>query len=220
MNSGQQKNAKASQDMLVIDEIRDGVVILKNGGLRAILMTSSINLGLKSVDEQRAILAQYQSLLNTLDFSVQFSVQSRRLNISPYLESLEQRRKEETNELLKIQTTEYIQFMKALVDTENIVTKTFYAVIPYDPGLVSAKGGFINSLFPGATAKKQPLAQERFEEYRAQLLQRVDVVVQGLAHVGLKSTLLGTEEVTELFHGLYNPDEAESRALAENIKQN
>ena len=92
-----------TQEFLDIQEIKDGVVILKNGGLRAVLMVSSINFDLKSTDEQDAIISYYQSFLNSLDFPVQIIISSRRINLKHYLEDLDQKSKEQTNELLHLQ---------------------------------------------------------------------------------------------------------------------
>ena len=116
--------ALSSQKFLAIDSIRDGVVILKNGGYRSVLMVSSVNFDLKSSDEQDAILYQYQNALNSLDFSVQFIVHSRKLNIEPYLALLKEREKQEQTELVKIQISEYADFIKSLVELSNIVSKT------------------------------------------------------------------------------------------------
>lgn len=204
--------ARASQEFLPIKTVQDGIVILKDGGLRSILMTSSINFELKSSQEQDAVILQFQNFLNSLDFSVQFFMSSRRLNIEPYLDTLRERQKIETGELLKIQTAEYIEFVKNFVETSNIVTKTFYVVVPYSPPIIELKIGTLEKLF-GAFGKTTGVEtnnkQEEFEEQRTQLYQRVDVVTQGLMRTGVRTVPLNTEELIELFYGLYNPGEAE-----------
>src|SRR5882724_10911691 len=148
-------NAKAAQDFVPIKEIRNGVIILKDGGLRAVLIASSINLSLKSNDEQTAIINQFQSFLNGLDFSTQIVVQSRRLDIRPYLLTLETREKEQTEKLLKIQTREYIDFIKSFTDQVNIMTKTFFVVVPYSPTIIKSSEGIVDSLIGGTSQKKQ-----------------------------------------------------------------
>src|SRR3990167_1194180 len=100
-------NAKATQEFVPIKEVRDGVIVLKDGSLRAIVLANSINLSLKSSDEQKATIMQFQSFLNTLDFPIQISVQSRKLDIRPYLLLLENRMKVQSEPLLKLQTKEY-----------------------------------------------------------------------------------------------------------------
>ena len=116
-------NAKSSQDFVPIKEVRNGIIVLKDGGLRAVLLASSLNLSLKSSDEQIAIINEFQNFLNSLDFSVQICVQSRRLDIRPYLLTLENRMRDQVEPLLKIQTKEYIDFIRTFTDEVNIMTK-------------------------------------------------------------------------------------------------
>jgi len=199
-----------AQNLIPIKEIRDDVLVLKDGSLRVILMASSINFALKSQDEQNAIIAQYQFFLNTLDFSVQFFIQSSSLDINPYLNSLSEQEKSQTNELLRIQTREYADFIKNFVETAHIMEKTFYIVVPYTP---SAKGGRegVAGIFEGVFGKKdskKQLSEENFLEYKNQLWQRVDVISTGLSRTGVRATPLKTEEIIELFYGLYNPGES------------
>src|SRR3990167_8074078 len=123
--------AKATQEFVPIKEIRDGIVVLKNGDLRAIVLANSVNLSLKSNDEQTATILQFQNFLNTLDFPIQISVQSRKLDIRPYLLTLEERMKVQNEQLLKIQTREYINFIKSFTDSVSIMTKSFFIVVPY-----------------------------------------------------------------------------------------
>ena len=125
--------SQPSQDILQIDEVRDGVLILKDRSMRAVVMASSLNFALKSADEQTAIIMQFQNFLNSLDFSLQFFVTSRKLNIEPYLETLAEAEKKQTIDLLKIQTAEYIEFVRTFVRAANIVTKSFYVVVPFTP---------------------------------------------------------------------------------------
>lgn len=212
--------ARASQDFVQIKEIRDGIVILKDGGLRAILMASSINFALKSADNQQAIINQFQSFLNALDFSVQIVIESRRFDIRPYLAVLEEKMAKQKSELLKIQTREYIGFVKKFTENTNIMNKLFFIVVPYSPAImeISSKqeGGLLAKL--GFSSKKHASAaakEESFDEHRAQLDQRISVVEQGLIRTGIRMAQLGTEEVVELFYHLFNPGETE-KALPTN----
>jgi len=208
--------SKAAQDFVPIKEIRDNVVILKDGTIRMLLMASSINLALKSNDEQMAILMQFQSFLNSLEFSTQIFIQSRRLDIRPYLLLLEERFHEEMNELLKIQIREYIGFVKTITQSTNIMNKMFIIVVPYAPpksvtSETSSSGG-IASFFgqkKGGRAAPSAGAVEAFEEAKSQLEQRAGVISQGLARTGVRVVPLGTEELTELYYRLFNPGEAE-----------
>lgn len=199
--------AKTTQEFVPIQEIRDGIVILKDGSMRAIILASSLNFALKSGDEQNAIILQFQNFLNSLDFSIQIFVQSKRLDIRPYIALLEERYKEQVTELMKIQTREYIEFIRTFVDNSNIMTKGFFLVIPYFPPAITASKNPINSVL----GKKQDktLENEKFEEYRSQLEQRVGVVEQGLVRCGVRVAELGTEEVVELYYKIFNPGETE-----------
>jgi type IV secretory pathway VirB4 component len=132
------QQAKTTQEFVPIQEIRDGVVILKDGSMRAIILASSLNFALKSGDEQNAIISQFQNFLNSLDFSVQIFIQSKKLDIRPYIALLEERYKEQLTELMKIQTREYIEFIRTFVENSNIMTKGFFIVILYLPLLMTA----------------------------------------------------------------------------------
>lgn len=202
--------AAAIQKHLPIQDIRDGVVILKNGALRAILMTSSMNFALRSTQEQDAVTFQYQSFLNSLDFSVQIMIASRKFNISSYLRILEGKEGAQENELLKIQTKEYIEFVKGLTEITNIMTESFYLVIPFNPSPIG-KLGFWEKL--GLKKKSAPSQDESFEQYKSQLWQRVEFVISGLSGVGIKAVPLNTEELIELFYKLYNPSAKEELEL-------
>ena len=201
------KNAKGTQDFVPVREVRDGVIILKNGDIRAIVLASSINLSLKSYDEQQAVLLQFQDFLNSLDFSSQIVISSRRLDIRPYLLLLEKRYEEQTEPLLKIQTREYIEFIRQFTDEVSIMTKSFYISVPYSPSGLNTKsgGGFFASLF-GKKNKKQDMLE--FEEHRSQLDQRVALIQQGLARFGVRSAMLNTEQVIEVLYKFFNPGDS------------
>lgn len=218
-------SSKPSQDFIPFTEIRDGIVVLKDGSLRAVLMASSLNISLKSQEEQAAILALFQSFLNTLEFSVQFSIQSRRLDIRPYLATLEELEKDQVNELMKIQTHEYIQFIKNFTETTNIMSKTFFIVVPYTStiltGIEKKGGGILSSLFSSAKRGGRGDMKawlEEFEESKTQLEQRMDVIEQGLSRIDIRTVPLGTEEVIELFYKIFNPGELEKPVQLDQIK--
>lgn len=201
---------KSTQDFVPIKEIRDGVVVLRDGGLRLVLIASSINFALKSADEKTAILLQYQNFLNSLDFHIQIFIQSRRLDITPYINTLEVRLKEQTNELLKVQTKEYIGFIKSFTENNNVMTKTFFISIPYEPAAYQNKESVFSRIIPTSIlGQKNTTVSEtdNFQENRAQLEQRVDVVKQGLNRIGVRTEQLGTEELVELYFKLFNPGE-------------
>ena len=207
--------ASATQEFVPIKEVRDGIVILKDGTLRAVVIASSINFSLKSEDERQAILYQFQDFLNSLDFSVQIFLQSRRLDIRPYLALLEQQRKKQVNDLMKIQVEEYIGFIKDFTERTSIMTKHFFIVIPYAPAVLQSRKGSNLPDFGkilkgrGASEARVKAKEEQFEEYRTQLEQRIAVVEEGLVRCGVRVIELGTEEVIELLYKIFNPGEVE-----------
>lgn len=203
-------SSKATQEFVPIKEVRDGIVILKDGTMRGIVLASSLNFSLKSDDERNAIIMQFQDFLNSLDFYVQISVQSRRLDIRPYLALLEERYKEQMNDLMRIQTREYIDFIKKFTETTNIMTKNFFIVVPYDPALINISGGVGLGMLQKKSAKEREQSNRAsFEENRTQLEQRVSVIEQGLSRCGIRVVRLGTEEVIELFYKIFNPGDTE-----------
>lgn len=203
------KSGPKTQDFIPIKEIRDGIVVLKDGSIRAILMASAINIALKSAEEQQAIVLQFQSFLNSLDFPVQISVQSRRYDIKPYLLTLEKRIEQQEEELLRLQTREYIEFIRWFTDSVNIMSKKFYIIVPY-AGTVSAqkKTGpidtIINTLVP---TKNFGSNAEQFEEQRSQIEQRIAIVKAGISRLGVRASQLNTEQAIEVFYNMFNPGE-------------
>lgn len=196
-----------AQQFVPVQEVRDGIVVLKDGTLCTVVLVSSINLSLKSYDEQKATLAQFQNFLNTIDFPIQIVVQSRRYDIRPYILTLENRLKEQTEQLLQVQTREYIQFIQTFTEQVNIMRKSFFVVIPYIPPVLAQTSG-LGKFF--SFLKKTPVSTDvvsDFEEERTQLEQRVSVVEQGLSGVGLRLIQLGTQEVIEVLYKTFNPGE-------------
>ncbi|OGG92888.1 hypothetical protein A2609_03495 [Candidatus Kaiserbacteria bacterium RIFOXYD1_FULL_47_14] len=198
----------ATQQFVPVKEIRNGVVVLKDGGYRGILICSSINFGLKSTDEQHAIILGFQNFLNTLDFSIQIVVNSRKMDLRPYLALLEEKAPDQKIELMRIQLREYIEFVRSFADQANIMTKSFYIVVPYSSNVSAANA--ISFLRRESTAVKSASADTSFEEDRLQLEQRLSLVVGGLANTGVRAIPLGTEELIELFYRSFNPGELEN----------
>ncbi len=213
----QQKKAKRppTQGYLPIAEIKDGVVILKDGTIRAVMIVSSLNFALKSDDEQNAIISSYVGFLNSLDFPVQIVVQSRRLQIKPYLEELQEIERNQQNELLRIQIADYRAFVSELVDIGQIMTKRYYVVIPYDP-LSNTKKSFFSRfkevMKPMISIR---LKDERFDKRKEDLDLRVRQVEGGLSSIGLSAIRLDTQALIELYYSTYNPDIAYAETLGE-----
>ncbi|OGZ36565.1 MAG: hypothetical protein A3I88_01885 [Candidatus Portnoybacteria bacterium RIFCSPLOWO2_12_FULL_39_9] len=204
----QKLSAASIQKHLEIKEIKDDALVLKSGGLRAILMCSSVNFALKSTEEQDALIYKYQEFLNGLDFPVQIMVASRKFNIDPYIQMLQFKEKEQENELLRVQTAEYIDFIKGLTEMANIMTESFYLVVPFNPSPI--KIGFFDKLF---SREKSEAKEQAFQELKTQLWQRVEFAISGLKGMGIRAIPLNTEEMIELFYKLYNPSAKEDLEL-------
>jgi hypothetical protein len=195
----------STQKYVDVDDIRDGVIVLKSGALRSVLLVSSVNFDLKSSQEQDAIITQYQNFLNSLDFPVQIVISSRRFNIDPYIALLDEQEKQQPNELLRFQISEYKNFVRNLTDVSNIMSKFFYVVVPFAPS-EDQKSGFLDKMLGIFQPKKAvSISQVSFDTYRSQLLQRVDHVTAALSSTGVRVTQLGTKEVIELLYNAYNP---------------
>jgi hypothetical protein len=195
-----------TQQFLEIERIREGVVILKNRALRGVIMVSSLNFALKSEEEQNATIYQFQSFLNSLDFSIEIVVQSRRLNITGYLDKLKELEKTQKIELLKVQTADYRKFVGDLIGGGAVMSKNFFIVVPFTfieiPGLKAAKRS-------SAKQTMTTFSEERFQRAKSQLWQRMEFVALGLRRCGLQCFPLNTSELIELFWSLYHPEEAE-----------
>jgi len=209
------KIAHTAQKFLDIAEIKEDTVVLNDGTLRAVLLVSSINFSLKSEDEQNAIISSYISFLNFLEFPLQIVIQSRKLDIDSYLLRLKKIEKEQTNELLRMQTTEYRQYISELVEIGDIMTKRFYVVVPYDPLSDKQKSWIKRFLGIFSADKVVKLNQDAFNKRRHDLFQRVDHIITGLASMSLKTVVLDTQSLIELYYNTYNPDVYNQEKLVE-----
>ncbi len=212
------KESQPTQKFIDVESAREGALVLKNGSLRKIIMVSGVNFDLKSEEEQGLITYAYQNFLNSLDFSVQIFVHSRRLNIEGYIKKLEQREAEEQNELLKSQISGYREFVSSFVSQNPIMAKTFFVIVPFDaaqiPGGGSGGIGKIFSVFGKKTSSAASADKEKdFQHNLTQLNQRVDRVVSGLSAIGLQAATLDNETIIELFYNLYNPESVEKKTL-------
>lgn len=209
------KQAVSAQKFLDIAEIRDDFVILRDGTLRSVLLASSVNFSLKSDDEQNAIISGYVSFLNSFDFPIQIVIQSRNLNIDPYIAKIHNLEKEQTNELLKLQTADYREFIAELVSLGQITSKRFYVVVPYNPASDKQKGfysRFRDLFFP---APAITLKGAKFLERKKEILRRVDLISAGLNSMGVNSVMLNTQNLIELYYNTYNPVTMENQKMTD-----
>lgn len=208
------KNPKigSTQEHLAFSEVHDGVVITKNGELRVILMATSVNFSLKSEQEQNAIVFAYQNFLNSLTFPIQILMQSKKLDLGKYITKLKGVVNTQTNELLRAQTLDYIDFISRLIQIANIMDKKFYIVIPFTPPpKIQPTGGF----FGGGKKQSIEMNMADFNNYKQELKQRVEVIINGLGSIGIRSAALNTQQTIELLYGIYNPEEAGKQKLIE-----
>ena len=209
-----------TQQFVDIKEVRNGVVYLKQGGMRKILIVSGVNFDLKSEAEQTAILSMFQNFINTIDFPVQFFIHSRKVNIETYLERMRERLEKEENELLKIQIAEYIEFIRSFVEQNAIINKTFFAIVPYDGATTTAAGGMDNILSMFNKPQSADVQKQQSEHAAIEQLDlRVTEISNGIEQIGLRVTPLSDEEIIELFYNLYNPQLQEKKGLEITKKQ-
>jgi len=205
----------STQQYIDIAEIKEDTVIMRDGTLRAVLLISSINFALKSEDEQNAIISAYVSFLNNIDFPLQIVIQSRELNIEEYLKRLKQKEKEQTNELLKLQTAEYTQYIKELVSMSKIMNKRFLITVNYDPLSDKQKGFFsrFTDVFKPSTLIK--MKEKKFLRRKIELTRRINNVMSGLNSIGLNSVQLDTQGLIELYYNIYNPVTSDNQKLVD-----
>lgn len=203
--------APSTQNYIDIEEIHNGVVILKNGGMRMVLMVSAINFALKSEAEQNAIIYSFQNFLNSLSFPIQIVMQSRRLDLSSYLARLKGKNKQENNALLRLQTADYIGFVEQLLTVANIMEKKFYLVIPYQPVVIKHENILQKILNLFKPNKKTEIVD--FEMHRKELAHRTEVAAAGLGSLGLRAVQLNTLELAELYYSSYNPELANKQKI-------
>lgn len=193
-----------SQEFIPIKQIREGIMVMSDQSLKGVLLVSSINFALKSEEEQGAIIFNFQNFLNSLDFSCQILVNSRKVNITGYIDKIKALEANQKNELLKIQTADYRKFIEELVAGGSIMNKSFYVIVPYFPFLELA-----SITTEKKKAQTQQLTEESFQKGKYQLLQRMEYISLGLRRCGLKSNAMGSEEILELLWALHHPKQAE-----------
>ncbi len=210
-----------TQDLIPIKTIRNGIVYLKDGSLRKVILVDGTNFDLKSEEEQELIINGYRDLLNALDFSLQIHVHSRKLNVEAYLENLASHLDNEDNPLVRTQIEEYVKFVDSFVEESAIVAKSFFVVVPYNPtGLPSAEDAvsFVDKLFrknkkgPSPQLNEELVGEEQTHSaYIEQLHQRVEQILSSLHKIGLRAIPLEDPELLELFFNTYNPTTVETR---------
>ncbi len=210
----------STQSTLLISELRDNVVIMKDGSFRAVVACKSINFDLMSDVERESIEFSYQNFLNSLDFTTQILIRSQRVDIGPYLQRLTEIRRNNDNMLLGVLMDDYINFVNILSQEANIMDKAFFIVIPYytsnefEKSLQQSKNffkAFSKSRLPEITRIDRPT----YEKALSEIANRVDVVTSGLFQIGVNSVRLNTKELAELYYNFNNPDTAVREPLVD-----
>lgn len=214
-NANASKTGKSTQNSLLISEIKDGVVVMKDGSLRGVIMAAAINFDLMSSQEQNAVEYAYQGFLNSLHFPIQILIKSQKVDLDPYLEKLQARRSEQSNELLALLMDDYIANVRALVDEVNIMDKQFYVVVPFFPNPDITNKATLVSGLKGAFASTPEItvSEEEFKASKTELAQRMNLVAGGLTHMGIRAVALNTQELIDLYYVSYNPDVAAQQKL-------
>jgi hypothetical protein len=212
------KPGPATQRYLDISEIKEDVMVMKDGTMRSVLIVASINFALKSEDEQNAIISAYVQFLNALEFPLQVVIQSRRLNIDNYIERLKESEKTQTNELLRMQIKDYRNFVQELVTLGQIMQKQFFVVIPYNPLSDKSKGFFSRLSEAFSPSLSVRLAEDRFRQRKNDLQTRVEHIISNLGSMGLKAVQLDTQSLIELFYRVYNPETYDNQKMQDVTK--
>lgn len=206
MRNKKKDSVKTTQSFLRIAEIRNDTAIVDDGTLRAILTVSSTNFDLKSQEEQDSIIFNYQRFLNSLDFSIQILMQSRKMEIGSYMEKLTRIAEKQTNELLRVQTTEYIEFINRLIENASIMNKNFYIIVPLGQSILPTPAGMISRVFGSGKTREITQRIENFDKYKQDLDNRVNAVVSNLSGLGIRAIRLTTEQIIQLYYNSYNFD--------------
>jgi type IV secretory pathway VirB4 component len=206
---------KSTQNSLLISEIKDGVVIMRDGSLRGVILGSAINFDLMSAQEQDSVEFSYQGFLNSLHFPIQIVIKSQKIDLDPYIEKLKTKRNEQSNELLGLLMDDYIANITALVEEVNIMDKQFYIVVPYIPPLTAAKGSNLITKLQAAfeSTPQIVVGEDDFKKYKTELAQRMQLVSSGLTQIGIRAIALNTQELIDLYYSAYNPDVAVNEKL-------
>ena len=210
----------STQSTLLISELRDNVVIMKDGSFRAVVACKSINFDLMSDVEREGIEYSYQNFLNSLKFTTQILVRSQRVDIGPYIERLSEIRRNNDNMLLGVLMDDYINFIDILSQEANIMDKSFFIVIPYYSSADTEKAlqqtkNFFKSFSKSKAPEVTRIDRATYDKALSELTNRVDTIISGLFQIGINSVRLNTRELAELYYNFNNPDTAVREPLVD-----
>ena len=215
-----QNNPNSSQASLLISELRDSMVIMKDGSFRAVVACKSINFDLMSEEEREAVEFSYQNFLNSLNFTVQILVRSQRVDIAPYIDRLMELRRQNDNMLLGVLMDDYINFIDILSQEANIMDKSFFNVIPYYTSKDAEKAlEQSKNFFKTFTKSKAPavtrIDRATYDKAVTEINNRAEAVISGLYQIGIQSVRLNTKELGQLYYNFNNPDTAVREPLGD-----
>lgn len=216
---GSGKKANTTQKSLLVSEIRDGIVIMRDGSLRSVVMCQSVNFDLMSPQEREGVEQAYQQFLNSLEYAVQIYIRSQRINLDSYLEKLQNARQNQDNILLGLLMEDYIEYIKYLVEAANIMDKQFYVIVPYYPsglpeGITSGAKKF-TELFKTKKKDVVTVNENEFNKHKQELTRRARTVANGLNRIGTQAVPLNTQELIELYYNVYNPVTSKQEKLTD-----
>lgn len=208
----------STQDHLEIEDIQEGIVILKNGSSCLIIGTTAINFGLLSEKEQEATIFAYAALLNSLTFPIQIFIRSTKKDVTSYLALLAEREAKEKRQLIKEQITKYKEFIQKTVQKNNVLDKKFFLIIPMNAlELGLSKGNIQRNLPPilaaslfGKKKKQVPALDKEYiiQQAKINLYPKRDHLLRQLSRLGLQAHQLNNHELIRLFYDIYNPESA------------
>ena len=213
-------NPLSTQATLLFSELRDSLVIMKDGSFRAVVACQSINFDLMSETEREGVEYSYQNFLNSLNFTVQILIRSQKVDIGPYIERLSAMRRNNDNMLLGVLMDDYLQFIEVLAEEANIMDKSFFVVIPYYGSAdieraVDQTKNFFKAMSKNKGATVTRINRDVYNKAIDELNNRVETVISGLYQIGIQSVRLNTKELSELFYNFNNPDTAVREPLVD-----
>lgn len=214
------QNPNSTQGSLQFSELRDSMVIMKDGSFRAVIACKSINFDLMANNEREGVEMSYQDFLNSINFTIQILIRSQRIDIRPYIDKLENLRRNEDNMLLGRLMDDYIDFIDELSQEANIMDKSFFVVVPYYSSKEAEKELTETKNFMKAMSKNQGTTVSRinrdiYDKAITEINTRCDSVIQGLYSIGIHAVRLNTSELGQLFYSFNNPDDAIRQPLGD-----
>jgi type IV secretory pathway VirB4 component len=211
-----------TQDHLDIEEIKKDMVILKNGGVCAVLQTTAVNFELLSEVEQDALIAAFSMLLNSITFPIQIVIRSKRLDISKYLDKVIRVENKLTDPLLKKQAVSYRKFVQEVIRRNEVLDKRFYVVIPSGGTKYEQLGAspldWIGRIMGTHKKRIRVNVDKAIKTAQAELLPKLEHVMGEFNRLGIKSKRLSTQELVELYFDIYNPSSVHSQKIRTNIE--